>query len=62
MILYEDLLWMEGALAGFLTYLDQHMVLRRGVPQLADVTMSVARVDGEAQVRLHLLGFDVIFQ
>lgn len=55
-----DLLWMEGALAGLLTYLDQHMVLRRGVPQLADVTMSVARVDGEAQVRLHLLGFDVI--
>jgi hypothetical protein len=57
-----DLLWMEGALAGFLTYLDQHMVLRHGVPQLADVTMSVARVDGEAQVRLQLLGFDAIFQ
>jgi hypothetical protein len=57
-----DLLWMEGALAGLLTYLDHHMVLRRGVPQLADVTMSVTRVDGEAQVRLQLLGFDAIFQ
>jgi len=57
-----DLLWIEGALAGLLTYLDQQMVLRRGVPQLADVTMSVTRVDGEAQVRLQLLGFDAIFQ
>jgi hypothetical protein len=38
------------------------MVLRRGVPQLADVTMSVSRVDGEAPVRLQLLGFDAIFQ
>ena len=57
-----DLLWMEGALAGLLTYLDHHMVLRRGVPQLADITMSVTRVDGEAPVRLQLLGFDAIFQ
>jgi hypothetical protein len=57
-----DLLWMEGALAGLLTYLDHHMVLWHGVPQLADVTMSVTRVDGEAQVRLQLLGFDAIFQ
>jgi hypothetical protein len=57
-----DLLWMEGALAGLLTYLEHHMVLRRGVPQLADVTMSVTRVDGEAQMRLQLLGFDAIFQ
>ncbi len=57
-----DLLWMEGALAGLLTYIDQHMILRRGVPRLADVTMSVTRVDGEVQVRLQLLGFDAIFQ
>jgi hypothetical protein len=57
-----DLLWMEGALAGLLTYLDHHMVLQRGVPQLADVTMSVSRVDGEVPVRLQVLGFDAIFQ
>jgi Domain of unknown function (DUF6930) len=57
-----DLLWMEGALAGLLAYIDQHMVLRRGVPQLADVTMSVTRMDGEVPVRLQLLGFDAIFK
>ena len=57
-----DLLWMEGALAGILTYIDHHMVLRHGVPQLADVAMSVTRVDGEASVHLQLLGFDAIFQ
>lgn len=57
-----DLLWMEGALAGLLSYIDHHMVLHHGIPQLADVTMSVPRVDGEVQVRLQLLGFDAIFQ
>lgn len=57
-----DLLWMEGALAGLLTYMDQHMVLRRGLPQLADITMSVTRVDDEVPVRLQLLGFDAIFE
>ena len=57
-----DLLWMEGALAGLLTYIDQHMVLRRGVPQLADVTMSVTRMNGEVPVHLQLLRFDAIFQ
>jgi hypothetical protein len=57
-----DLLWMEGALAGLLTYIDHHMVLRRGVPQRADVTMSVTRMDGEVSVRLQLLGFDAIFE
>jgi len=57
-----DLLWMEGALAGLLTYINQHMVLRRGVPQLANVTTSATRVDGEVPIRLQLLGFDAIFQ
>jgi hypothetical protein len=57
-----DLLWMEGALAALLTYIDQHMVLRRGVPRLADVTMPATRVDGEVPVHLQLLRFDAIFQ
>jgi len=57
-----DLLWMEGALAALLTYINDHMVWRRGAPQLADVTMPVARVDGEVPVHLQLLRLDSIFQ
>jgi len=57
-----DLLWMEGALGALLTSIDQHMVLRRGVPQLTDVTIPVARGDGEVPVHLQLLRFDAIFE
>jgi hypothetical protein len=57
----SDLLWMEGALAGILTYLDEHLELHQGVVQPAEVTLSVTLMGGEAQVHLTILGFDTVF-
>jgi hypothetical protein len=50
----SDLLWMEGALAGILAYVDGHMEVHQGVVQPADVTLSVPLLGGEAGVHLVL--------
>ena len=57
-----DLLWMEGALAGLLTYVEEQMELHQGVVQPADITVSVTRVGGVAQVHLQLLGWDTVWR
>jgi uncharacterized protein DUF6930 len=58
----SDLLWMEGALAGLLAYVEEHMELRQGMVQPADVTVSVTRMGGAAHVHLQLLGFDTVWR
>jgi hypothetical protein len=57
----SDLVWMEAALAGLVAYVDTHLERRHGVVQPTDVTLSVALIDGEARVRLKVLGFDTVF-
>jgi hypothetical protein len=58
----SDLLWMEGALGALLAYMDAHMEVDQGEVQPVDLTVSVARVSGEAHVHLRLLAFDAIFR
>jgi hypothetical protein len=58
----SDLLWMEGALGALLAYMDAHMEVYQGKVQPADLSVSVSRVGGEAQVHLQLLAFDAIFR
>ena len=57
-----DLLWAEGALGALLAYMDEYMEMVQGVVQPADFTVSVLRVEGEAEVHFRLLEFEAIFQ
>ena len=55
-----DLLWMEGALGALLAYLGAQREVDQGQGQPAALTVSVPRVDGEANVHLRLLAFEAI--
>jgi hypothetical protein len=56
-----DLLWMEGALAGLVVYVEGHLERRRGGVHPADVTLSVTLVDGKADVRVTILRLDTVW-
>ena len=58
----SDLLWMEGALAGLMAYVEEQMERHQGMVQPTDVTVSVTRVGGVAHVHLQLLGLDTVWR
>lgn len=50
----SDVYWMEGALAGILSYVRYHKRIHRGVLQPATMTLPVTTIGGEAKVYLRL--------
>jgi hypothetical protein len=56
----SDLLWMEGALAGLVAYIDRHLEQRHGGLHPSDVTVSVPLVGGAAPVHVTMVGLDTV--
>ena len=53
-----DMFWLEGSLAGILTYVHTHKQLKNGMIQPAEMTLTVDNLGTKTQLQLRLPAFD----